>query len=293
MRYAVPRRQGVVPTIEPGPAYAIEVINATKRFSTESGEVVALEGVDVAVGPGEFVALVGPSGCGKSTILKMVAGLIGPTKGEVRIFGQRCVGPPDSLGVAFQSDLLLPWRTVLDNVLLRADLDPSDRTQKKELKETARQLLRTAGLEGFEEKYPRELSGGMKQRVALCRALVSDPKLLLLDEPFASLDSITRDQMGIDLQRLWMKDSPTVLFVTHSIAEAVFLADRVVIMSPRPGRVAETIRIEWPRPRTLGDRDVEVNVGYIHKVRSVLESLGIYGTPEHRAGDGPSGGRDQ
>jgi len=277
MNRPAPRLEAVDTAPETGPPNAIEVAGVTKRFSTNSGEVMALEGVDVHAAPGEFVALVGPSGCGKSTILKMVAGLFGPTKGEVRIFGEPCARPPDSLGVAFQSDLLLPWRTVIDNVLLRADLDSGDRRDRKELRASAASLLTAAGLEGFEQKYPRELSGGMRQRVALCRALVSKPKLLLLDEPFASLDAITRDQMGIDLQRLWMQDAPTVLFVTHSIAEAVFLADRIVVMSTRPGRVVESIRIEWPRPRALNDRDGKTNVSYIHRIRSVLEALGIYG----------------
>jgi NitT/TauT family transport system ATP-binding protein len=270
--------------VEKGPP-AVELVGVAKTYLTRTGEVAALEGIDLKVEPGEFVAMVGPSGCGKSTILKMVAGLVAPTKGSIRIFGEIASGPPRSLGMAFQHDLLLPWRNVIDNVLLQADLGEFEGgVDRASLREKARDLLLSVGLEGFEHKNPRELSGGMRQRVALCRALIGEPSLLLLDEPFASLDAITRDQMGLDLQHLWMRQAPTVIFVTHSIAESVFLADRVVVLETGPGRVADIFPIDWPRPRTIDGRDSPASLTHVRMIRATFEAMGVYADRERSRG---------
>jgi NitT/TauT family transport system ATP-binding protein len=256
---------------------AIELRAVDKRYETASGDVFALDAVDLTVREGEFVALLGPSGCGKSTMLKMAAGLVAPTRGEVLVFNEPCTGPPESLGIAFQQDLLLPWRTVKDNVLLPFELS-SGRAAARQTEVVARanELLQSVGLAGFEDRRPPELSGGMRQRVALCRALVTDPRLLLLDEPFGALDAITRDRLALDMQKLWLGSGKTVLLVTHSIVEAVFLADRVAVMCPRPGRVLEIVTIDLPRPRTLDDRDSAACVEYVRHIRGIFESMGVY-----------------
>ncbi|MCL4799028.1 MAG: ABC transporter ATP-binding protein [Burkholderiales bacterium] len=195
----------------------------------------------------EFVALLGPSGCGKSTLLKMVAGLVPATAGEVLVYGRPVVRPLESLGMVFQSPVLLRWRTVINNVLF-----PAEATGRRDaaMRERAMALLRLVGLTGFEDKYPHELSGGMAQRVSLARALLLEPTLLLMDEPFGALDALTREEMGIELLRIWQEQPKTILFVTHSISESVLLADRVIVMTPRPGRVAAEITIDLPRPRS-------------------------------------------
>lgn len=239
----------------------IEVKDVGKRFVTRRGEVAALEGVSFCVDRGEFVALVGPSGCGKSTLLRIIAGLRDPSAGTVRVDGRPVTQPLSGIGMVFQTPVLLRWRRVLDNVLLAAEL--AGRSPDG-LVERARRLLQLTGLAGFEERYPRELSGGMQQRVALCRALLLDPPLLLMDEPFGALDAMTRDEMNLELLRIWQaaeagQDAPgdrtprrkTILFVTHSIPEAVFLADRVLVMTARPGRIDSDVRVGLPRPRTV------------------------------------------
>ncbi|HEV8586271.1 MAG TPA: ABC transporter ATP-binding protein [Methylomirabilota bacterium] len=225
-------------------------------YRTDSGPVEALRDVGFAVGRGELVALVGPSGCGKSTLLRVVAGLRPPTSGRVEVDGRGVTGPIPSVGMVFQAPVLLKWRTVRDNVLLPAELAGLDRRRHRERAES---LLRLVGLDGFAERLPRELSGGMQQRASICRALLLDPPLLLMDEPFGALDAMTRDEMNLELLRVWGESAAarkTVLFVTHSIPEAVFLADRVVVMSPRPGRVARVVDVPLPRPRTPATRAV-------------------------------------
>jgi NitT/TauT family transport system ATP-binding protein len=227
----------------------INLRNMSKSFVTRSGEkVVALSDVNLSIDKGKFVALVGPSGCGKSTLLRIVGGLIRRTAGNVSIAGAEISAPTPGIGMVFQSPVLLPWRTVRQNVTLAADLGRSARAT---VDERADRFLSLVGLKGFENKYPGELSGGMQQRVGITRALVHDPEVLLMDEPFAALDAMTKDKLQVELQALWMGSQKTVLFVTHSIQEAVFLADRIIVLAPRPGRVIDDIEIELPRPRTL------------------------------------------
>jgi len=210
--------------------------------------VLALEDVSFSVDGGEFLTIVGPSGCGKSTLLRLVGGLIACTRGEVLRNGSPVAGPSREVGIVFQHPTLLPWRTVWQNVLLPLEVAgapaPEDFAR-------ARVLLETAGLKGFERMYPHELSGGMQQRVSICRALVTRPHVLLMDEPFGALDAMTREQMNLELLRIWQEYRTTVLFVTHSIPEAVFLSDRVLVLTPRPGRIARLLEVDLPRPRTL------------------------------------------
>ena len=225
-------------------------------YEARSGPVEALRDISFGVGRGEFVALVGPSGCGKSTLLRIVAGLRTPTGGAVAVDDRPVARPLAQVGMVFQAPVLLKWRTVFDNVLLPAELAGLDR---KRYRDRARDLLQLVGLADFADKLPRELSGGMQQRASLCRALLLDPPLLLMDEPFGALDAMTRDEMNLELLRVWGEgarghDRKTILFVTHSIPEAVFLADRVVVMSPRPGRVARVCTVGLPRPRTVEAR---------------------------------------
>jgi NitT/TauT family transport system ATP-binding protein len=228
---------------------ALRVERVTKTFGTRT----ALDGLSFDAASHEFVALVGPSGCGKSTALRIVAGLVRPTDGAVHVAGRDVQGPIGDAAMVFQSPVLLPWRRTLDNILFVAEMrgrpPGADRGR-------ALELMRLAGLEGFERSYPHELSGGMQQRVAICRALLLSPAVLLMDEPFGALDILTRERMGFELQRIWMTTRNTVLFVTHSISEAVLLSDSVVVLSERPGRAKTVVTIDLPRPRTtdmLGD----------------------------------------
>ena len=217
-------------------------------YDTSRGPLNALEGLTFDIRAGEFVCVVGPSGCGKSTLLKLISGLLPPSAGEVLLGGQPVHKPRADVGIVFQQATLLPWKTVYENVMVPVRAlgrRPEDYREKAEV------LLRLVGLADFRSHYPRELSGGMQQRVAVARGLVHDPALLLMDEPFAALDAMTRESMMAELQRIWMSTGKSVLFITHSIPEAVFLADRVVVMSPRPGRVLEEISIDIPRPRTV------------------------------------------
>ena len=231
-------------------------------YEAASGPVEALAGISLSVGAGEFVSLVGPSGCGKSTLLRIVAGLRPATEGAVRVGGNIVRAPIADVGMVFQAPILLKWRSIVQNVLLPAEL--ARKKDIRALRKRAAQLLDMAGLAGFGNKLPRELSGGMQQRAALCRALLLDPPLLLMDEPFGALDAMTRDDMALELLRIWgerdlaRQARKTVLFVTHSISEAVFLSDRVVVMSPRPGRVVLDLKIDLPRPRTVELRASEV-----------------------------------
>ena len=245
----------------------------TKRYRTARGsEVQALSEIDLSIEAGEFVSIVGPSGCGKSTLLMLVSGLIPPTTGAIRVGDRAVKGAVDNIAIVFQRDVLLDWRTVLGNVLLPVEikkLDPSMHRAK------ARELLRSVGLAEFEEKYPGELSGGMRQRVAICRALVQDPGLLLMDEPFGALDALTREQMNLDLQRMWLRDRNTVLFITHSIEEAVLLSDRVVVMSSRPGRIADIVNNDLPRPRGAHTRSEAGFVEHVERIRQHFLALGV------------------
>ena len=223
-------------------------------YRAESGPVEALRDITLEVGRGELVALVGPSGCGKSTLLRIIAGLRPATAGRVLVDQRPVTRPIAAVGMVFQAPVLLKWRAIVENVLLAAELSGLDPAAYRA---RAEELLALVGLGGFDDKLPRELSGGMQQRAALCRALLLDPPLLLMDEPFGALDAMTRDELGLELLRVWGEGSrtrKTVVFVTHSIPEAVFLADRVVVMTPRPGRVAETFPVGLPRPRTVETR---------------------------------------
>ncbi len=219
---------------------AITVRHLSKTYATRDGAVAALERTTFSVGEGEFVAVVGPSGCGKSTLLKILAGILASSSGEALLRGTLIAGPRRDIGVVFQSPVLFPWRTVLDNVLLPVDVQRLGRQRHEQV---GVDLLALVGLEGFERKYPWELSGGMQQRVAITRALVHDPAMLLMDEPFGALDAMTREHMNLELQRIWLERRKTVLFITHSIPEAVFLADRVLVMTARPGRLLDDIGV--------------------------------------------------
>ena len=224
-------------------------------YATASGPVEALRDIDLTVGRGELVAIVGPSGCGKSTLLRIIAGLRSPSRGQVLVDGHPVVRPIPSVGMVFQAPVLLKWRTIQDNVLLPAELS---RLDPRDYRDRAAQLLRLVGLAEFAQKLPRELSGGMQQRASLCRALLLDPPLLLMDEPFGALDAMTRDEMNLELLRVWGQGSgeerKTIVFVTHSIPEAVFLADRVIVMTSRPGRLGRVFDVPLPRPRTAASR---------------------------------------
>ena len=224
-------------------------------YATASGPVEALRDIDLTVGRGELAAIVGPSGCGKSTLLRIIAGLRPPSRGRVQVDGHPVVRPIPSVGMVFQAPVLLKWRTIADNVLLPAELS---RLDPRDYRDRAAQLLRLVGLAEFAQKLPRELSGGMQQRAALCRALLLDPPLLLMDEPFGALDAMTRDEMNLELLRVWGQGSgeerKTIVFVTHSIPEAVFLADRVIVMTSRPGRLGRVFDVPLPRPRTAASR---------------------------------------
>ena len=253
----------------------IAVRHLTKRYGTADGDVVALEDIELAVPEGAFVAIVGPSGCGKSTLLRILAGLMPATSGEAAVDGGRIDGPRRDVGVVFQTPVLFPWRTVLDNAMLPVDVQ---RLGRERMRAHAMDLLRMVGLEGFEGRLPRQLSGGMQQRVALVRALVHDPRVLLMDEPFGALDAQTREQMNLELQRIWLAEATgqrkTVVFVTHSVGEAVFLADRVVVMSPRPGRIVDVLEVDFPRPRPLSVMNTEAFGVHVARIRAALNAVG-------------------
>jgi NitT/TauT family transport system ATP-binding protein len=245
------------------PLVSIKQLN--KLYTARTRDVIhALSDIDLDIFPGDLITIVGPSGCGKSTLLKLLAGIVSPSSGMVEIDGRPLNGPSASLGVVFQSPVLLPWRTVLDNVLVPAEILGMDPAASRN---RARSLLEMAGLSGFEAKYPHELSGGMQQRVGICRALVHRPAFLLMDEPFGALDAMTRAAMNLELLRIWKEQQTTILVVTHSIPEAVFLADRVVVMTPRPGRIAEILDVDLPRPRTLGVFNTERFGRYVNLIR--------------------------
>jgi NitT/TauT family transport system ATP-binding protein len=243
----------------------------TKRYGAEQDGVLALDNIDFAVADGEFLSIVGPSGCGKSTLLKILAGLLARTSGEALLNGAPIDGPRKDIGVVFQSPVLFPWRSVLGNVLLPVDVQKLGRER---MEKRALDLINLVGLSGFEHRYPRELSGGMQQRVALVRALIHDPALLLMDEPFGALDALTREAMNVELQRIWLERRKTVVFITHSTAEAVFLADRVMVMTARPGRIGDLFAVDLARPRVLDTMTTEKFGAYVRRVRAALNTGG-------------------
>jgi NitT/TauT family transport system ATP-binding protein len=249
----------------------IRLDDVSKVYRAKAGQVEACGEINLDIRESEFVAIVGPSGCGKTTILKMVAGLQPYSSGSITVGGRVVEQPITDLGIVFQDAILLDWRSVLDNVMLQVDIRNLDRAKYEPI---ARHLLELTGLKGFEHHKPFELSGGMRQRVSICRALVHDPPLLLMDEPFGALDALTREQISMDIQRVWMEKRKTALFITHSIPEAVLLADRVVVMSPRPGRIVEIIDIDLPRPRKL-DSMPEKFSEYTGRIRSIFKASGV------------------
>ena len=248
---------------------SVELQGVWREYRTRSGRVLAIENMSVAVRENEFLAILGPSGCGKSTVLKMIAGLLPPSRGKVLVDSRAVTAPLERLGMVFQSPVLLRWRNVLNNVLFPAEALGQRDTA---MRERALRLIELVGLQGFEQKYPHELSGGMAQRVSLARALLLDPGLLLMDEPFGALDALTRDEMGFELLHIWQERPKTVLFVTHSIGESVLLADRVLLMTPRPGKVALELPIDLPRPRSARMRTL-ARFGAL--VGSLQEAIGI------------------
>jgi len=250
----------------------ISVSGLNKIYRTREGvDIQALTDASFEIGEGEFITVVGPSGCGKTTLLKILAGILSRTSGEVELRQRPLNGPSRDVGVVFQAPVLLPWRNVLENVMLPVEIQGRDRLA---FEVRARDYLKLVGLEGFERKYPNELSGGMQQRVGISRALVHEPALLLMDEPFGALDAMTRESMNLELLRIWKESRKTVLLVTHSIPEAVFLADRVIVMTPRPGRISEIIEVDLPRPRELEIINSEHFGRYVAAIRRHFQSLG-------------------
>jgi NitT/TauT family transport system ATP-binding protein len=251
---------------------AIIARGLAKSFQRRTVTTTALASIDLSVAQGEFVAIVGPSGCGKSTLLRLIAGLLRPSAGEVATNGHAVTRPVTDIGIVFQNPVLLDWRTVLDNVLVQIELRG---LRIADYREQAVALLRAVGLGDFLASLPRELSGGMRQRTSIVRALIHDPPLLIMDEPFGALDALTREQMRIDLEALWLRTRKTVLFVTHSIDEAVLLADRVVVMSPRPGRIEQIIDVGLPRPRGIEARQAAVFVETAQRITQIFLARGI------------------
>jgi NitT/TauT family transport system ATP-binding protein len=250
----------------------VRITDLQKVYRTRDGqEIHALKDINLAIREREFISIVGPSGCGKTTLLKILSGVLGRSSGEVLVSGRPHDGPSRDVGVVFQAPVLLPWKTVLENVMVPVTIQKRPRA---EFERRARELVAMVGLAGFEDKYPSELSGGMQQRVGICRALVHGPSFLLMDEPFGALDAMTREQMNEELQRLWQESRKTVLLVTHSIPEAVYLADRVVVMTPRPGRIVDVLEIDLPRPRRLAMHNTPEFGRYVAAIRQHFRSTG-------------------
>ncbi|WP_208811890.1 ABC transporter ATP-binding protein [Micromonospora echinofusca] len=251
----------------------IEIGGLDKEYRPrKSAPTLALSDINLTVRRGEFISVVGPSGCGKTTLLKILAGLSPKTGGTVRIAGRDVTKPLPEVGMVFQAPTLLPWRTIFDNVMVPAQIQKLDLRRHRE---RAQQLLDMVGLGGFEQKYPHELSGGMQQRAGICRALVHDPAVLLMDEPFGALDAMTREYMNVELLRIWQASGQTIVLVTHSIPEAVFLSDRVVVLSPRPGRIAEIMPIELERPRDLSVMSSDRAGVYVDRIRRHFNAAGV------------------
>jgi NitT/TauT family transport system ATP-binding protein len=267
---AAQRPEVEAPAAPPAPVH-IEASDVCKRYGGPDG-LLALDQVSLAVREGEFLSILGPSGCGKSTFLRCVAGLETATDGVIRVHGEPVRKPPRNMGIVFQRDVLLEWRSILDNLFLQIDFRHEPR---RRYLQRAHELLELFGLQGFENAYPAQLSGGMRQRAAICRALLADPDLLLMDEPFGALDALTRDQMNLELQKSWAASRKTILFVTHSIGEAVFLSDRVVVMSPRPGRIALELTIDLPRPRRMAVREMPEFAHHCAQIRELFGAMGL------------------
>jgi NitT/TauT family transport system ATP-binding protein len=259
--------EGVSGAVVAPPTPAVRLAAVSKRYGGKGPQVDVLSSISLDVARGEFVSLVGRSGCGKSTLLAMIGGLTRATGGSVEVDGRPVSGPQTELGFVFQAPTLLRWRTALDNVLLQAE---AKKLPKAQARKRAHELLEAAGIGTAAGLRPAQLSGGMQQRVGICRALLHDPEILLMDEPFSALDEITRDDMNLQLQDLWLLDTRTVIFVTHSIAEAAFLSDRVVVFSGRPARVALDLQIDLPRPRSLDVREEPVFGEYVRRLRAAL-----------------------
>jgi NitT/TauT family transport system ATP-binding protein len=251
---------------------SILVDEVDKTFRRDDLETRALAGASFQVERREFLSIVGPSGCGKSTLLRLIAGLVAPDGGRIAVDGRPVSGPVSEIGIVFQKPILLDWRTVLGNVLMQVEL--RGRRARDHLSR-ARQLLEAVGLAEFEDRYPYELSGGMQLRASIARALIHDPPLLLMDEPLGALDALTREQLRIDLEELWLATRKTVLFITHSIDEAVLLSDRVVVMSPRPGRVEQVIEVGLPRPRGLDGRRLPAFDTAVDAITEIFLSRGV------------------
>jgi len=250
----------------------IALSKVAKTYGSREGrQVIAVEEVSFEIAQSEFTSIVGPSGCGKTTLLKMIGGLLPVSRGTISYAGLDPGRRRPRLGMVFQEAVLLPWRTVLQNVCLPIEV-AGEKWEPGEKR--ARELIELVGLKGFEDQYPNELSGGMQQRASIARALVNDPTLLLMDEPFGALDALTRENMTLELQRIWSSSQKTVLFITHSIAESVFLSDRVLVMTSRPSRVREIIPIDLPRPRTLEMTTSEAFGRYVSHIRDLFSASG-------------------
>jgi NitT/TauT family transport system ATP-binding protein len=254
------------------PAASLEAVGVSKIFSSQSEDSVAVDNVSLTVAPGEFVSLIGPSGCGKSTMMLMAGGLVPPTQGEMRVNGKVLTQPLTDIGIVFQDHLLLDFRTSLNNVMLQAEIR---RLPLPPMREKAMALLEQLGVAGSAGKYPKQMSGGMRQRVSIARALVHEPTMLMMDEPFGALDAISRTQIRHDLELLWMKTRKTVLFITHSIEEAIGLSDRVIIMSPSPGRIVKEIKIDLPRPRPAHLGDYPSFNLYAEEINDAFRQMGV------------------
>lgn len=253
-------------------AQAIRLTGVDKHFSRGGKHTHALTGIDLQIDAGEFVAVVGPSGCGKSTLLRLVAGLLPASQGAV-YFDDECVTEPrKNTGIVFQKANLVQWRSAIDNVLLQIELRNLNVDQYRSRAES---LLGSLGLSDFIDRYPHELSGGMQQRAAIARALVHRPDVLLMDEPFGALDALTREQVRVDLEALWLRDRMTVMFITHSIDEAVLLADRVVVMSARPGRIDRILKVDLPRPRALSARKATAFIELVDTITQEFLARGV------------------
>jgi NitT/TauT family transport system ATP-binding protein len=259
-----------VEDIPAGPATApmLRLVGLSKTYRTKEGEMVpALQRTDLSLADGEFVSVVGPSGCGKSTMLKLIAGIVPRSSGEIHYYGKAITRAQKGVGVVFQSPVLLPWLTILDNVLLPLRVLRLDRAASIE---RAHELLALVGLQDFAGKYPNELSGGMQQRASIVRSLIHNPGVLLMDEPFGALDALTRESVSLNLQRIWLANRKTVFFITHSILEAVLLSDRVLVMSARPGRIVQEFTIPFARPRDF-DLTTTAEFGrYVGEIRHLL-----------------------
>ena len=249
----------------------MKVDSLSKIFERKKIEpITALKNISFDAYEGEFLSIVGPSGCGKTTLLRLVSGILPMTKGEVTLNGELIKKPQAGIGIVFQKAVLFKWRTILENVMLPVEVKGLN---TEEFRKKAMDLLELVGLKGFEKRSPKELSGGMQQRASICRALINDPSILLMDEPFGALDALTRDKMNLWLQKIWSEEKKTVIFVTHYIPEAVFLSDRVIVLTPRPGQVCNIVKIDLPRPRGENVKNTPKFGNYVRKIRRYITDV--------------------